>query len=56
MRSLLFLINEENRYEYNKMLKIYIKIIIFDEDEKDTLNLCFEIIFIDIKKVLIISK
>ena len=32
------------------MLKIYMKIVIFDEDERNTLNLYFKTIFIEIKK------
>ena len=30
------------------------KIIIFDEDERNILNLCFKTVFIEIKKILII--
>ena len=30
------------------------KITIFDGDERDILNLCFETVFVEIKKVLII--
>ena len=55
-RSLLFLVNEENRYEFNEILKRYIKITVFDEDERNILNLCFKTIFVEIKKVLVISK
>ena len=32
------------------------KITVFDEDERDILNLCFKTVFIKIKKVLVIFK
>ena len=38
------------------MLKIYIKIVVFNKDERDILNLCFKTIFIEIKKILVIFK
>ena len=38
------------------MLKIYMKIVIFDEDERDILNLCFKIVFVKIKKILVIFR
>ena len=56
MRSLSFWINEEDQYEFNEMSEIYIKITIFDEDEKNLQNLCFKIVFTEIKRVLVIFK
>ena len=38
------------------MLEIYIKIVIFNGDKKNTLNLCFRAVFAEIKKVLIIFR
>ena len=32
------------------------KIVIFDEDKRDILNLCFETVFVGIKKILIIFR
>ena len=55
-RSLLFLVNKENRYEFNEMLEIYMKITVFDEDKRNILNLCFKTVFTEIKKVLVISE
>ena len=52
-RFLLFLINEKDWYEFDRMLEIYMKITIFDEDEKNILNLCFKTVFIKIKKIFI---
>ena len=56
MRPLSFWVNEENQYEFDEMLKMYMKITVFDEDERDLQNLCFEIIFNEMKRVLVIFK
>ena len=48
------MVNEEDRYEFDEMLKIHIKITIFDGDEKDLQNLYFETVFIEIRRVLVI--
>ena len=50
------MVNEEDRYEFDEMLEIYMKIVIFDGDKKDTLNLCFRAVFAGIKKVLVIFR
>ena len=35
MRLRLFWIKEEGQYEYDEILKMYIKIVVFDKDERD---------------------
>ena len=54
MRPLLFLISEEAQYEYDETVMRCTKIPVFDVDERDSQNSCFEAVLVEIKRALII--
>ena len=50
MRPLLSWISKEGQYEYDEILKMYMRITVFDEDERDIQNLCFETVLVEIRR------
>ena len=56
MKFLLFLINIERLYVYDDDLTKYTIEQLFEINERNSQNSCFEIILIEIKKILVISR